>query len=222
MFWECLNPLRVGLSLVHFLQLVQEVHQHAQYKIKHLQSQIEDSLVKVLEAYSDADEMVSILQSHDLNGKHCLWYIQRYQMNKLLNTSLFDKYMSQHWYGRLSQYSTILEMSASMQLMLNRHDVMQSDSVLRYMLHSVFSFHRLNSANAFGFQAWKESMHFRFMIQFLCTVFMTLLFQSKIGAFNKDLHLSIVELNELRQDKAFGKNVEKELKAFHSELTVSF
>jgi len=51
---------------------------------------------------------------------------------------------------------------------------------------------------------------------------MTLLFQSKIGAFNKDLHLSIVELNELRQDKAFGKNVEKELKAFHSELTVSF
>jgi len=41
---------------------------------------LEEQLAKVLESFTDIEDMVSLLQLPDFEGRDCFWYLQQYSL----------------------------------------------------------------------------------------------------------------------------------------------
>jgi hypothetical protein len=56
--------------------------------------------VKILEIYKDPEEMIPLMERLDIDGKDCFWYLEKYEMFKILDSKIMDKFINEKWRGR--------------------------------------------------------------------------------------------------------------------------
>jgi hypothetical protein len=66
-----------------------------------------EQMVKVLEIYTDIDEMIPIMESVDYMGRDCFWFFQHFEIFKVLDAKIMDKFIKQKWLGRIMVNSDI-------------------------------------------------------------------------------------------------------------------
>jgi hypothetical protein len=81
------------------------------YKIELIQEAIVGNLIKVAEAYEDPDLLIILMEENDLYGNDCFYYINKFDLSIILNTRIFDEYMTKRWNGRVNVNGSILDFS---------------------------------------------------------------------------------------------------------------
>ena len=85
-----LNPIRAGLNLYKMVDDVQFQFNYSHFTSVQLKTNIIEQLVKIVDVYQEPENLINLLEQHDLNGRSCFWYIQQYELNEILNTQTFD------------------------------------------------------------------------------------------------------------------------------------
>ena len=153
-----------------------------------------------MDSYKDPNALINLLEQHDLYGKTCFWYIREYGLSILLNTPIFDQYISTRWTGRVNINSSILDFSTTWMVIDNKFNMMTRPSLFNKMKNHL---NCINSTNIheFSIVGWKRSMKFRFTIEAFMSMVITVVFQYYISDFNFLLHRSNTLLNSLRDGK---------------------
>ena len=103
-----LNPIRASLNLYRIVDDVQNNFNFSQFTSEQLKTDIIQKIVQVLGVYQEPDDLINLLEQHDLYGKDCFWYIQEYELNEILNTQIFDQYITHKWKGRITYNSSLM------------------------------------------------------------------------------------------------------------------
>ena len=55
---------------------------------------ITGQLVKILDIYKDPEEMIHIMEIPDFEGRNCYWYFSNYDLYKVLDAKIMDKFIT--------------------------------------------------------------------------------------------------------------------------------
>jgi hypothetical protein len=61
--------------------------------------------------------MISLVETHDLNNRDVLNYIQEYDLSIILNSQIFDQFILDKWDGRVTVTGSISDLSTPMILL---------------------------------------------------------------------------------------------------------
>lgn len=81
------------------------------YTKQNITDQIEENIVKFINVYQEPEKLAELIEPHDFEGKSCLWYIDKYQMNKILNTKIMDVYINRRWTGNVQTNASLFKFS---------------------------------------------------------------------------------------------------------------
>lgn len=150
---------------------------------------MEEALVNLLNSYKEPDDIEKLIETHDLFGKNCFYYIHLYELNTLLNTPIFDKYITSKWNGNLRQDCSINDFSTSNIVLKNSHDrILGGKFVMESWNHITNVKSQIRLQHDFGIASWKRSMKIRYITESAVALIMTVLFQILISDFNWFVH----------------------------------
>jgi len=78
-----------------------------------MQDDIEEQVAKVLESFSDIEDLVNLLKLPDFEGRDCFWYFQQFPLFSVLEVKIMDKFIRQKWDGASDVNCSMLSYSAS-------------------------------------------------------------------------------------------------------------
>ena len=76
----------------------------------------------MVSAYSEPEDLIILIESHDLFGKECFYYIHKFDLSSILNTPIFDKYIAQKWNGRVSIECSVADFSTVVSIIKNENE----------------------------------------------------------------------------------------------------
>ena len=59
-----------------------------------MKDKITGQLLKILDIYKEPEEMIYIMKTPDLEGRNCYWYFSNYDLYKILDAKIMDKFMT--------------------------------------------------------------------------------------------------------------------------------
>ena len=89
-----LNPIRVGLSLFKTFDDIQKRFGYSLFVTNEMKGRVIDIVMKILEIFTDPEEIIPLMESLDIEGRDTFWYFQKYKLYGLLNVKIMDKFMS--------------------------------------------------------------------------------------------------------------------------------
>lgn len=107
------NPLRCGLMLYRVLVDVSQEHGYSEHSTNIMKETLDEQIVKMLEMYTDPDEMMILVEQTDYDGHDCLWYLDEYDMYSILDCRIMDRVIQKKWSGKYDVNSTIFDYSTS-------------------------------------------------------------------------------------------------------------
>ena len=99
-FKQNINPLRVGLTMFKLIDDIQKEFNYSSFSSATMKSLITDQIIKILEIYKEPEEMIPLMERLDIGGKDCFWYLEKYEMFKILDSKIMDKFINEKWRGR--------------------------------------------------------------------------------------------------------------------------
>ena len=90
--------------------------------------------------YEDPVKIAPMMEKQDLLGNNSLWYMLNYELYTILDTKLFDRYLTSKWEGWIEVNSSIMEFSSSFQLLQNKHGLMLSEKMVDTLKCDVLNF----------------------------------------------------------------------------------
>jgi len=87
-----------------------------------------------------------------------------------------DKFVEGKWEGTSDVNCSMLEYSCSWQILTDEHDHFSGDDILRAIYNSIFTLEKGEQNHAYKFNVWIKSMQFRYMIEGLVTLMLTIIF----------------------------------------------
>ena len=73
-----LNPIRVSLSLYKTFDDIQKRFGYSLFVTNEMKERIIEKVIAILEAFTDPEEMIPLMESLDVEGRDTFWYFQRY------------------------------------------------------------------------------------------------------------------------------------------------
>jgi len=70
-------------------------------------------MVKVLESYSDIDDLTKLLKLPDFEGRDIWWYFQKYPLFSILKVKCMDQFIRMKWDGASEVNCSVLSYSAA-------------------------------------------------------------------------------------------------------------
>ena len=118
----------------------------------------------MLDSYSDPVAFMYLVEQPDFQGKNCLWYLDEFDLYKLLDHPMVDNIMNEYWSGRkVDINSTIQEYSTSYNLLFDKHDLMYGKNIIKEMWHDTFNSNKYTEkTHQFKFFVWKTSIKLRY------------------------------------------------------------
>lgn len=201
-----LNPIRVGLLLYKVIDQVQQESNYSNYVTKIMKDKITEKILKILDLYDSPEQIIPLAELPDIEGKKCFSYLLEYELYTILDTKLFDRYMIDKWQGWIDQNADLLDFCTSHMILQNKHDHMKSGKIFGLLLDDIFNFRRPELTHSCKFFVWKHSMQFRFFIEGVFTLMLTIIFQYYVQRYNTFLHGAEEDNYQLEQLKANGAN----------------
>jgi hypothetical protein len=99
-FKQNINPIRVGLTLYKLIDDIQREYSYSSFSSDAMKSLITNQIVKILEIYKEPEEMIPLMERLDIDGKDCFWYLEKYEIFKVLDSKIMDKFINEKWLGR--------------------------------------------------------------------------------------------------------------------------
>jgi hypothetical protein len=99
-FKQNINPLRVGLTLYKLIDDVQIEFNYSSFCSLAMKELITEQVIKILEIYKEPEEMIPLMERLDIDGYDCFWYMEKYEMFKILDSKIMDKFINEKWRGR--------------------------------------------------------------------------------------------------------------------------
>lgn len=77
----------------------------------------------MVSSYTDADDIIPLVETHDLHGKDCLYYIQKFDISAILNTQIFDQFFVKKFNGRCNLTSHAFSLSTPYLMIENKYEL---------------------------------------------------------------------------------------------------
>jgi hypothetical protein len=168
------------------------------FTIDKIKSTLLEALIKVVESYSEPEDIIDLIETHDLFGKDCFYYINEYDLSSILNTPIFDKYISFKWNGRINYDCSVKDFSTPLTVLKNVNGKMLGPGFITKSLFHTFNFSgRIKLIQMFGLTSWKKSMKIRFITESLAAFALTMYFQVAISEFNWFIYILIEDAYKL-------------------------
>jgi hypothetical protein len=168
------------------------------------------SIIKLINIYNNPKELISLVETHDLNNKEVLYYIHKYDLSIILNSAIFDQYINDKWEGRVRVSGSILNLSSPMIMFNNDLDLMTQPMFIMTLYTQMLNYsENLKLIHYWGFSAFKYSMRYRFEIESIFTFIITMSFQVYISEFTVLIHMTNKEMNDVSTMKTTGVSMQK-------------
>lgn len=221
-FKQNINPLRVGLNLFKLIDDVMLEFNYSSFSSGAMKDMITVQIVKILEIYKEPEEMIPLMERLDIDGKDCFWYMEKYEMFKILDSKIMDKFINEKWRGRQDINCDIFYYSTSYNLLNDQHQIYLTENVFTLLSKHAFKYNKQQKTHRFKFHVWKTSMSLKYMIEFCFTLFLTIFFQWYIVKFNQFLHKATLDVAKLTEERHAGHagtpEYHEELELLHEEL----
>ena len=171
------NPLRCGLMLHRVLAEISEEHGYSEHSTNIMMEALAEQIVKIMEIYTDPDEMMILVEQTDYFGHDCLWYLDEYDMYSILDCRIMDRVIQKKWSGKYDINASILDYSTCSQLISDKYGLFATDRVFSELNHEMFHLDKSEKTHMFKFHCWKYSMQLRFQIEGLFVAILTFTFQ---------------------------------------------
>ena len=116
------------------------------------------------------------MESPDIEGRNCFWYLQRFDLFKILDCKIMDKFITEKWNGRVNLNCTLLDYSTSVVLLKDNHSIYLTNQVMQNLFAQIFNKDRSAQTHHTKFHVWRRSMACRYYIESAFTLFLTLFF----------------------------------------------
>lgn len=147
-----------------------------------------------MEVYKDSEKVIPMFEQTDFEGQNCYWYLVNYEMSEVLNCSILEQTIEEKWNGRVQVNSSIIEYSSPYQLYTDNIKQFTGDQMIQNFKQIIFDKNKEMMTHIGQYHVWKRSMRFRFYLEVIYTMVMTILFQYYISDFNRRLHLGTDDL----------------------------
>jgi hypothetical protein len=177
LFGSNLNPIRVGLNMYFFIDEILNNSEYSQFAIEKIKANLETAIIAVVNSYSEPEDIVSLVESHDLFGKDCFFYIHFYDLSTILNTPIFDKYISFKWNGRITVQAEVGDFSTPYTVLKNLDNKMLGSEFIKNSFDHILEFGpKLKKIQVFGLTSWKHSIKIRFITESIVSFILTMYF----------------------------------------------
>ena len=176
-FIHNVNPIRMGLNLYKLIDDLQRFSNYSNYCSSKMQEIILQKLIKILEIYDEVNDMETILEVPDHEGRNCFWFFLNYDLYKILDCKIIDKYISKKWDGRNDVNCTMLNYSTSYQIYNDQYELFESNELISQILLNMFKLDKSQMNHKYKFDVWKQSMQLRYQLETLFVLFLTIFFQ---------------------------------------------
>ena len=88
-------------------------------------------MAKVLESFSDIEDIINLLKLPDFEGRDCFWYLQQFPLFSVLEVKIMDKFIRQKWDGASEVNCSMLSYSASYQILTDKHNTYMTENLLK-------------------------------------------------------------------------------------------
>jgi hypothetical protein len=78
-----------------------------------MKNKVEAQLKLIIDVYKDPTEIINLIETQDIDGHNCFFYMQNYSLYRILDSKIMDKFIYDKWRGRLEFNSTIMEYSSA-------------------------------------------------------------------------------------------------------------
>ena len=73
--------------------------------------------MSIVHIYKDSEKVIPLFEQTDFEGLNCYWYLVKYELSDVLNSSILEQTIEEKWNGRVqvaAQYlTTVLHTSYS-------------------------------------------------------------------------------------------------------------
>ena len=115
----------------------------------------------MLDSYHEPDEFLFLVEQTDFQGNNCLWYLDEYDLYKILDHKIVDNIMNELWQGQKTDVNaTIMDYSTAYNLFVDRHNIYtNSDNLFEEYKHRAFDDKKNNElTHRFKYFVWKNSI----------------------------------------------------------------
>ena len=133
-----INPVRVMLVLYKLIEIIQRDFGYSQFSTNIIKESISEKIILTLDIYDSPRQIESLIEQPDLEGRDCFWYLLKYEMYQVLDTKIFDRYVTHKWDGWLEINSSFLEFSTAYVFLRNRHGTMLRPNLLHTFQEEIF------------------------------------------------------------------------------------
>ena len=108
---------------------VSETHGYSENSTNLMKDMLTEQILKMLEIYTDPDEMMILVEQTDYQGKNCFWYLDEYDLYTILDSRIMDRVIQKKWNGKFDINSSVLDYSTCSQLITDKHGLLATDRV---------------------------------------------------------------------------------------------
>lgn len=205
-----INPVRVMLVLYKLIETIQRDFGYSQFSTNIIKDSIVEKIILTLDIYDSPRQIESLIEQPDLEGRDCFWYLLKYEMYQVLDTKIFDRYVTHKWDGWLEINSSFLEFSTAYVFLRNKHGAMLRPDLFHAFQEEIFENKKKDRTHQFQLKVWKHSMRYRFLLDTVFTMFLTLFFQVFIDKYTTEIHKAEEDLAVLVGAAQKTEEMEKE------------
>ena len=137
-FYRNNNPIRVGLMLYKLLDDLHKKLDTSDGVTNSLKSLIKEKLLSVIEIYKDSEKVIPLFEQTDFEGQNCYWYLVKYDLSEILNSSIMEQTIEEKWNGRVQVSCSIFDYSSSYQLYKDDLKLYTMEKMLSNLKSSIF------------------------------------------------------------------------------------
>jgi hypothetical protein len=86
-----------------------------------MKNKVESQLKLIIDVYKDPAEIINLIETQDIDGHNCFFYMQNYSLYSILDSKIMDKFIYDKWRGRIEFNSTIMDYSTAYNLYNDPH-----------------------------------------------------------------------------------------------------
>jgi hypothetical protein len=95
-----------------------------------MKTKVESQLKLIIDVYKDPAEIINLIETQDIDGHNCFFYMQKYSLYSILDSKIMDKFIYDKWRGRVEFNSTIMEYSTAYNIYNDPHKLFQTDKLI--------------------------------------------------------------------------------------------
>ena len=79
-----------------------------------------EQLITILNVYKDPSEITPLLENIGMDGHDAFYYLQNYNLSRLLNTGIMNKYINNKWTGKVGVNASMFDFSLSYNILSDK------------------------------------------------------------------------------------------------------